>query len=567
MVVQKKRRTQTAEYWLEEFTADQGDLLYLYEWFLEQGEPQAIAELSLRVVERRTEREEETLLKQTDRGVIYQPLEQYEVGQHVVFPALEYAVGEVLAIREGDNPRYGPFSVIQVRMEDSDDSLREFASLFTLDHPLNRSAILIEDSADVLSAEQLYDAYGAQISERLQDALLQSEDFIRFQGLWLLRGLMPEVTPFHLNIAEATIDVRGRPLTVSQLLQEVELSGEKPSLQTFALGNAMSQDSRFTETSLAGEPTWYLSALVPAGVTEKPARLEPMYSAQGGEWLNRELRELAAEIQDEADELEKTAARLPAGGDSLTFFVTYPHLREGTLPLTRQALALLQEIPAERFMVTFVDQSSKEEMPGWMMPDERYAWGLGEWYQRHGIPIGGLVTLRQGKDPYTFLVSFEKGRRRSEWIREARTFNGELTFSMQRKAYGCRYDKHLLMDAASFEDLDQLWQSAGEGRSSLFEFLIKIFPELAKLSGQGVVHAKTLYSAVNMTRRCGAIPIFAELTRRACFDPVGDGNWVYDESLRDVIYNTLEEMRRRPSSHRQDLIIDTVYQYGVDSEV
>ncbi len=566
MVVQKKRRTQTAEYWLEEFIADREDLLYLYEWLLEQGEPRTIVELSVKVIERRKEREEETLLKQTDRGMIYQPREQYEVGQHVVFPVLEYAVGEVLAIREGDNTRYGPFSVMQVQMEDDDHSLREFAVQFTLDHPLNRSAILIEDSEDLLSAEQLYDQYGSNISERLQDALLQSEDFVCFRESWLLRGLLPEVTPFHLNIAEAMIDVRGRPLTVSQLLHEVQLSGEKASLQAYALGHAMSQDPRFTETSLAGEPTWYLSALIPAGVTEKPSRLVPMYSARGGEWLNRELREVAAEIQDEADELETAAPPLPASVDSLTFFLTYPHLREGTLPLTRQARGLLQELPAERFLVTFVDQDSKEEMPGWMMPDERYAWGLGEWYQRHGIPIGGLVTLGRGQDPYTFLISYEKGRRRSEWVREARSFNGQLTFSMQRKAYDCRYDKHLLMDVASLEAIDQLWSSPGEETQSLFELLTKVFPELAKLSGQGMVHAKTLYSAVNMTRRCGAIPIFTELTRRACFDPVGDGNWVYDESLRDVTYSTLEEMRRRPSSHRQDLIIDTVYQYGVDSE-
>ncbi len=567
MVVQKKRRTQTAEYWLEEFIADREDLLHLYEWFLEQGEPRTIAQLSVKVIERRMEREEETLLKQTDRGMIYQPREQYEVGQHVVFPVLEYAVGEVLAIREGDNPRYGPFNVIQVRMEDDEKSLREFAVQFTLDHPLNRSAILVEDSGDLLSAKQLYDEYGSNVSERLQDALMQSEDFVCFRERWILRGLLPEVTPFHLNIAEAVIDVHGRPLTVSQLLHEVQLPGEKPSQQAYALGYAMSQDARFTETSLAGEPTWYLSALIPPGVTEKPSRLVPMHRARGGEWLNRELREVAAEIRDEADELEKAAAPVPEGGDSLTFFLTYPHLREGTLPLTRQALGLLQEIPAERFLVTFVDQDNKEEMRGWMMPDERYAWGLGEWYQRHGIPIGGLVTLGRSTDPYTFLISYEKGRRRSEWIREARSFNGQLTFSMQRKAYDCRYDKHMLMDAASFEDVDQLWRSPGEETSSLFELLTKLFPELAKLSGQGVVHAKTLYSAVNMTRRCSAIPIFTELTRRACFDPVGDGNWVYDEPLRDVTYSTLEEMRRRPSSHRQDLIIDTVYQYGVDSEV
>jgi hypothetical protein len=97
--------------------------------------------------------------------------------------------------------------------------------------------------------------------------------------------------------------------------------------------------------------------------------------------------------------------------------------------------------------------------------------------------------------------------------------------------------------------------------------LTEIFPELAKLSGLGLVHAKTLYSAVNLTRRCGAVPIFAELTRRACFDPVGDGNWIYDEVLRDGTYKAPEDMSRRPNSRRHDLIVDRVYQYAVNDEV
>jgi hypothetical protein len=81
-----------------------------------------------------------------------------------------------------------------------------------------------------------------------------------------------------------------------------------------------------------------------------------------------------------------------------------------------------------------------------------------------------------------------------------------------------------------------------------------------------LVNAKTLYSAVNLTRRSGAVPIFAELTKHACFDPVGDGNWVYDESLRKVLYTSPEEMSRRTSSHRQDLIVDRVYSYGAPAE-
>jgi hypothetical protein len=108
-----------------------------------------------------------------------------------------------------------------------------------------------------------------------------------------------------------------------------------------------------------------------------------------------------------------------------------------------------------------------------------------------------------------------------------------------------------------------LGQATANTVEDLFEYLTRLFPEIAKLSGQGLVHAKALYSALNLTRRCGTVPVFAELTRRACFDPVGDGNWVYDESLRHITYSTEEEMSRRPSSRRQDLIVDRVYPYGI----
>lgn len=565
MVVQQKRRTQTAEYWLEELTIRKDDVEHLYEWLLEGSTPQTLDDLSVRAVARRCSREEEALLKQTDKGAIYQPQEAYEVGQQVVFPALDYVAAEVVAVREGENPRYGPFSVIQVRMEGSDNVMREFATDFVLDHPLNRSAILLDDSEDILAAEQLYELYGQNIRGRLQDALQSTDDFVQLGGLWFLRGLMPEVTPFHLNIAEAMIDERGQPLTVSELLHEVGLPEAKPSVQAYALRYALSNDARFAKTSLAGEPTWYLSALIPTTVSERPARLIPMHKASGGEWLNRELRDFVEEIQDEADELEQELA--PAPVDGIAYYLIYPHLREGTLPLTQRASTLLQQKPSERFMVTFVDQRNKEEMPGWMMPNEHYAWGLGEWYRRQGIPIGARIEIREGDGPYTFLVSYAQGRRRSEWLREAKVSDEQLTFGMQRKAFKSQYDKHLVVDVGSPQDLDPVWTNPDDDARALFELLTELFLELAKLSSQGTVHAKALYSAVNLTRRCGAVPIFAELTKRACFDPVGDGNWVYDESLRNVTYNTAEEMRTRPSSRRQDLIVDTVYQHGVRSEV
>jgi hypothetical protein len=310
--------------------------------------------------------------------------------------------------------------------------------------------------------------------------------------------------------------------------------------------------------------------------------LAPAYPTRGGAWLNRELRDFTMEILDEADELAGAQPAALGSLDSVQVVLTYPHRREGTLPLSKRALGLLSEKPpADRFMVTFIDPSSKETMQGWMVPDQGYAWGLGEWYRRHELPIGSIIELHRGNGSFTFLVSCEDRKRKSDWIREAKVMGGRLVFGIQRKAYMCRYDKHLLIDEGNVGELDRLWVNSGAAGvdaapealglaaaspiEDLFDYLTKLFPELAKLSGQGLVHAKALYSALNLTRRCGTVPIFAELTRRACFDPVGDGNWVYDESLRHVTYSTEEEMSRRPRSNRQDLIVDRVFPYGIIS--
>ena len=565
MAFQQKRRTQTTEYWVDEFAVHKEDVEYLYDWLVEENEPRSLDQLGIKLIERRCQREELALAK-GGKGTIYQPQEQYDVGQRVVFPVLDYAAGEVLAVRPGNNARYGPFSVIQVQLE-NEEGLRAFAAEFSPDHPLNHSVAQYEQSEGLLSPPQLYEQYGEHVAKRVMEALQGYEEFVHLDDRWFLRGLLPEVTPFHLNIAEAMIDEHGNPLTVSQLLQEVELAAEsKASNRMYALGYALSQDSRFARAGSGDEATWYLNDLIPAAVRAKPVRLVPLYKTRRGEWLNRELHELALELGDEADELQTSEAVPPGSVDGVEVFLTYPHRREGTLPLTTSALGLLDENMPERFMVAFVDQRNKEQLEGWMMPSAGYAWGLGDWYQRHELPIGSIIGLRRGDESRTFLLVYDQGKRKAEWIREAKVFNGRLTFIMQRKAYTCRYDKHLLIDEGAVEALDPLWVQPGGSPPPLFEYLTELFPELAKLSGQGLVHAKSLYAAMNLTRRCGAVPIFAELTRHACFDPVGDGNWVYDESLRNVEYSTPDEMSRRPSSRRQDVIIDRIQAYGVDNE-
>jgi hypothetical protein len=55
--------------------------------------------------------------------------------------------------------------------------------------------------------------------------------------------------------------------------------------------------------------------------------------------------------------------------------------------------------------------------------------------------------------------------------------------------------------------------------------------------------------------------VFAELTRRACYNPVGDGLWVYSPDLEGTVYRDPDEMRERPLSNREDTVRDQAIQY------
>jgi hypothetical protein len=58
------------------------------------------------------------------------------------------------------------------------------------------------------------------------------------------------------------------------------------------------------------------------------------------------------------------------------------------------------------------------------------------------------------------------------------------------------------------------------------------------------------------------VPILAELARQACFDPVGEGNWVFEPSLEGQTYDAPEEVMGRPYSQRTDFIKYQVFRYS-----
>jgi hypothetical protein len=551
-------------YWRRDFQIRPEDIEAIYDLMLEDGHPRTLDELVCEAISRRCRQEAQT--RQSAEAVTYRPKEHFATGQQLTFARLGYTVGRVVAERPGQNPRYGSFTVISVLL-DGEDTPREFAAAFGPPHPLNDlpDETAGSDDAD-LSLEELCRRYGEPVREALRQALAENIEFVSHDEQWFLRGLLPEVHVGHLNLAEAVIDVAGHPLATPEILQHVDLATDaKRPAAAFALSLALGKDGRFDNVGTAAKPHWYLYNLEPPAVAEKPDRLHPDSVTTGHEWVHRESIEIAQEIADELDELGAEARipdEVPDSGKA-SFVLNYPHRHEGTLPLTRAVMALLPSGEYTRIPISFVDAGTNRRWRGWILPAERYGWGLGEWYRDQEIPAGATVELLLTRDPYTIAVQYDARSRRSEWAKVPRVENARLTFEIRKLAYTCRYERSLLLgEATDPTHIDALRRRLqAEGRT-LSDVILSIVPELAKLGSQGLVQARTLYAAVNVIWRAGAIPIFAELARHACFDPVGDGNWVFDGTLVGVVYTTPEEMEARLRSRRADLIRDRVLRYG-----
>ncbi|MBM4463966.1 MAG: hypothetical protein FJ014_00095 [Chloroflexi bacterium] len=520
------RETQTAEYW-QEFAIDDRDLDYLYELFLEgDNRPRTNDDLTLALIRRRCEREEALIKNELARGTLFQPKEGYEVGEQVVFPALGYALGPVVGVRPGYNPKYGDFEVIQVRFEGQGET-REFASKLGYPHKLNREEGESLEAEDLASPVELCDQYGSDVQRKLLERLRLSSDFVSFRGEWFLKGLLAEIHEGHLNIAEAMLDVKGTPLPAQELLRELDLPTDiSPAAQVFSLNYNLAQDGRFDDVGSRDQSLWFLRRLEPPEIAHLPPRLRYTPVLYDRAILGEELLRWEMEIDDEITGL--AAPGTEEETSSVTIVLNYPHRRVGTIPLTSKTEGLFPKGDNERMMITLIDGRTGKRMLGWVVRQHKYVYGLKGWYEKHDLPVGAYIKLERTDDPLAIVVDYFPQHKKREWIRVATVEGGKLVFTMQMRAIGCEYDELMVVGEDDPARVDSLWMRAEQDGKSISELVRDIFPELAKLNPQGTVHAKTLYSAINVEKRCPPGPILAELTNWDCFLAVGDGYWIYD---------------------------------------
>ena len=523
-----QRATQTPEYWGSAFSVSEEDLEHLLNLFFDDELPRTDDELALALVRRRCQREESAVSHELAKGALYQPKHVYEAGQRLVFPALDYIVGNVVSLRDGRNPEYGPFQVMCVQFDGKPE--REFACNFPYSHRLNEeSAGTLPDAGNqtLYSSEDLYHLHGDHVRAKLVEALQRRPEFVWLFGRWFPAGLVADVNVGHLNLAEAVLDVAGGgPLPTDKLLNDVGLPREiNRRLQEFSLNYALFKDERFDEVGPAGEVLWFLRRLQPVEVLNPPKRLMYEPIPYRPEMLDQALLRIEKELDDEHSKLP-VPVEAP---DEVTFTLTYPHRRVGSVPLSPTIATLFPTGRTRRILFMFEDARSGQRWPGWVVREHQYAFGLDLWYEANDVPVGGLVNLRRSEEPGVVLVDLESRRPKREWVRVASVRDNRLNFEMLKRQMMCGYDEHMVIALENFKAVDELAERVEAQRRSLTDLVQDVFPQLARLSPQGTVHSKTIYSAVNLVRRTAPGPLFAELVMHPILRPVGDGYWVVRE--------------------------------------
>jgi hypothetical protein len=504
------------EYWSTLQVTPQ-DLEHLHTFLFERETPMTSHELAFALVEARIQAERKAAEnKQKSGGKVFLPKDVYEIGNDLVFPALEWKRGRVMAVRAGVNPSVGGFDVLTVKMDDGAE--RMFAARLD-SHVLNEAPVVSDEGSDLDPAVILHE-HGNSIQKKLEQAFSANEDLVQIAGRWFPRALLIDVNQGQLNLAEAVLDMSGgEPLPTEALMKDIELpAGVNPKLAAFSLNHALQSDDRFDEVGPAGQVLWCLHRLEPDHVRDVPPPLRYIEIEHDREQMNSAMKSLESQLDDELTPSEELNPREEV--ESITISLIYPHLRAGTLPMsprTRTLFPTAYESPRVRF--TLVDGKTKQRIPAWVVREHGYVFGLREWYKAHQLIPGSLVQVRRGENPGEVIVEVKSQRSAKDWVRTVIVgTDGGVVFAMLKQPITAEFNDRMVIHVPDFKTLDPVW----EKKRSFEDLVMIIMRELTKLNPQGHVHAQELYAAVNLVRRVPPAPLFSLLASNPVFKHVGD---------------------------------------------
>jgi hypothetical protein len=186
---------------------------------------------------------------------------------------------------------------------------------------------------------------------------------------------------------------------------------------------------------------------------------------------------------------------------------------------------------APRIRFTIIDAETGAEIPAWVVRTNGFVYGIREWLSWQDIPVGGYLTINQAAQAGQVEITYAKRpNARVEWVRTALVEGSRVRYEDRSRPIGCDYDDLLIIDVEDTEQMDRLAGDINEREVPLERLIEDAMRELAALTPQGNVHAKTLYSAINVIRRCPPGPIFARLATLSQYEHVGGAYWGLKEN-------------------------------------
>lgn len=506
----------SSDYW-KNLQVTPRDVEFLHNHLFETETPLTTRELVAVLIRERDHAERLAVQERRQAGgKVYLPGEVFQAGDGLVFPALNWMHGKVLSVRAGKNPDLGEFDVITVQADDGLE--RQFASRLAV-HFLNEEPVSVE--TDDLDLDAILRTDGHALDKKLEAVLEKDENIVRIAGRWFPRALLIDVNVGHLNLAEAVLDMSGgEPLPTSALLKDVSLPGDvNPKLAEFSLNLALQEDGRFDEVGPAGDVLWCLHRLEPDGVREVPLYLQYIPVEYDRSVLDDEMVALGKQLDDELSDDEMQA---DAGSQAVTVSLIYPHLRAGTLPLSNRVQSLFPtayESPRVRFVL--VDGKTGDRMPGWVVREHKYVYGLQDWYKANELMPGSLVSIRKGEQAGEVVIEASTHRSTKDWLRTVIVgADGGVVFAMLKQPVSAEFNDRMVFAIPSFDAVDQIWKQ--EARRPFDQLVVNMIREASKLTPQGHIHAQELYSAINIVRRVPPAPLFAMLATMPQISHVGD---------------------------------------------
>src|SRR5215216_4855045 len=287
------------DYWTDLQITSQ-DIEFLHNHLFELETPLTARELVAVLVDERIRAERlATQQRRQAGGKTYLPKESYQVGDDLIFPALNWQHGKVTGVRPGTNPEIGSFDVLTVDMGNSAERL--FAANLP-NHDLNDQSTTVEEEG--FNAQEILRTHGNALENKIEAAFQGDDDLVRIAGRWFPRALLVDVNLGHLNLAEAVLDMAGgEPLPTSALLKDVAMpEGINPKLAEFSLNLALQEDGRFDEVGPAGQVLWCLRRLEPEEVREAPLYLRYSPMEYDRDALSPQMLQLEAQLDDELSE-------------------------------------------------------------------------------------------------------------------------------------------------------------------------------------------------------------------------------------------------------------------------